>query len=118
MDYFRTKLTKSCHDKGFPALVGPSVRFLHIVVKRGRIILKETKILNVFLLILGQEARQELFFMKCHGTSLHGQGEYEPEKKDLGESDQRLDLSKTSKARSRNVLLTQLCLIKGREVRI
>ena len=56
--------------------------------------------------------------MKCHGTSLHGQGEYEPEKKDLGESDQRLDLSKTSKARSRNVLLTQLCLIKGREVRI
>ena len=52
--------------------------------------------------------------MKCQGTSLHGKGEYEPEKKDLGESDQRLDLSKTSKARSRNVLLTQLCLIKGR----
>ena len=48
------------------------------------------------------------------GQVLHGQGESEPEKKDLGESDQRLDLSKTSKARSRNVLLTQLCLIKGR----
>ena len=48
------------------------------------------------------------------GQGLHGQEESEPEEKDLGESDQRLDLSKTSKARSRNVLLTQLCLIKGR----
>ena len=38
----------------------------------------------------------------------------EPAEKDLGESHQLLDLSKTSKARSRNVFLTRLCLIKGR----
>ena len=43
--------------KGLPALVGPSVRFLHSV-KRSGIIPKQTKIFNVFLLIRGQEARQ------------------------------------------------------------
>ena len=62
-------MTKGCHDKGLPALVGPSVRFLHIVVKRSVIILKETKTLNVFLLIGGEEETL-FFFMKCHGTSL------------------------------------------------
>ena len=51
-------MTICFHDKGKPALIGPSVRFLHIRVKRGGIISKETKILNVFLLIRGQEARQ------------------------------------------------------------
>ena len=33
--------------KGLPALVGPSVRFLHID-KRSGIVSKETKTLNVF----------------------------------------------------------------------
>ena len=45
--------------KELPALVGPSVRFLHIV-KRSGIISKETKTLNVFLVIKGQE--KTLFF--------------------------------------------------------
>ena len=52
--------------------------------------------------------------MKCHGTSLHGQGEYEPEKKDLGESDQ---LEQNIKGEVKKCVVNT-ALFDQREVRI